>query len=114
MKARKPINRISKKKLSKLGGKLPYSTIIGKAKAVNKVSNKQKKRLAALKVIRDRWWSEGKRTCGICRRFIMERDEYTLDHIIPGHGKSDHESNLQPAHWLCNSLKGSRRNFSLD
>jgi hypothetical protein len=77
------------------------------------VSKTQRLRLKALKLIRDRWWAEGKRTCGICGKEILERSEYTLDHIEPGSAKSDAEDNLQPAHWLCNHIKGSRRNFTL-
>lgn len=115
MKPRKPISRISKKRLEReFGNKLPSSTIKKTYKRVKQITQHQRDRLAALKVIRDRWWSEGRRMCGICHKPILTREEYTLDHIEPGHGKSDHESNLQPAHGHCNLAKGSRRDFSLD
>jgi len=40
-------------------------------------------------------------------------EDYVLDHIEPrgmsGGKRDDSESNLQPAHWWCNSLKGAKR-----
>jgi 5-methylcytosine-specific restriction endonuclease McrA len=83
------------------------------SKLIKKITEHQKRRLAKLKEIRDRWWREGKRRCGICGKQINTREEYTLDHIEPGNHKSDDESNLQPAHGICNTLKGSQRNFHL-
>jgi 5-methylcytosine-specific restriction endonuclease McrA len=107
------ISRISKKRLEReFGGKLPYSTIAPKKKAVRRVSAKQRKKIAARKVIRLRWWAEGRRKCGICGRQIFTVEESTLDHIVPGSGKDDTERNLQMAHILCNNEKGSRRNYT--
>lgn len=92
----------------------PRKPIPSRKKRPRPVSKTQRLRLKALKLIRDRWWAEGKRTCGICGKEILERDEYTLDHIEPGSAKSDAEDNLQPAHFYCNVfLKGSKRNFTL-
>jgi hypothetical protein len=106
------VKSISDSKLRKLGGKIPFSSIPQKRTKPRAISSTQRKRLKALKLIRDKWWAEGKRTCEICKKEILERAEYTLDHIEPGSAKSDAESNLQPAHWLCNHIKGSRRNFT--
>lgn len=75
-------------------------------------ADRRKDRLGRLDEIRNRWWKEGRRTCGICRKQISARANYTLDHISPGTAKSDAESNLQPAHYDCNIEKGSRRNFT--
>lgn len=48
--------------------------------------------------------------CGICGNQVT-RAEVILDHIKP-RSSSPHlrytASNIQPAHWICNSLKGSK------
>lgn len=107
------INKISKKRLDReFGGKLPYSTIAPKRSSIRRVSAKQRKKIAARKVIRLRWWAEGNRTCGICKKTISSLEETTLDHILPGSGKDDSEKNLQMAHIICNNEKGSRRNYT--
>jgi len=90
-------------------------------KPIPKISKKQIARQKILNEIRHRWWNEGKRTCGICKKEITDFNNYILDHILPRKmGRSanicgtDSESNLQPSHgYPCNTLKGSRRNFSL-
>jgi 5-methylcytosine-specific restriction endonuclease McrA len=56
-------------------------------------------------------------TCGICGGWVMA-NEMVLDHIIPvGMGGSPSKkydlNNLQPAHWTCNSAKGSKRNYGI-
>ncbi len=133
MKPRKPINKISKKRLEReFHGKIPYSTVgrsyIGKIisgfepeelgstprrPAIRKVSAKQAARQANLNKIRIRWWNEGRHECGICHYKINSFDDYVLDHRKPrgmGGGKrDDSEENLQPAHFWCNTEKGSRR-----
>jgi len=108
----KPLSRISERKLAELGGKMPFSTINGPKKFVRRVSAKQRKRMAARKKLREQWWAEGKRTCGICGREILEFEDMTNDHKLPGSAKSEAPENLQPAHHLCNLLKGSKRNYS--
>lgn len=85
---------------------------------VRKISSTQRKRLKRLAEIRKRWWTEKERDgvdliCGICHTAIHYFEDLDSDHIEPGHGKSDNESNLQPAHKRCNILKGSRRNFKI-
>src|SRR5689334_18411808 len=101
------IRKISAKRLRQLGGRVPLSSIR------RGPSKRQKARLAELAEIRERWWREHRRMCGICHKEIFTRQAYTLDHIEPGSAKSDAESNLQPAHWICNLIKGSKRNFTL-
>ena len=107
---RKRIRRISEKRLEQLG-KMPFSTI-KPAKFVRRVSDKQRKRIAARRKLREKWWAEGRRTCGICGLPIREFEDMTNDHKLPGTAKSDAQENLQPAHSLCNLLKGSKRNYS--
>ena len=132
MKPRKPINRISKKRLAKeFNNKLPFSTVgrspIGKMTdfdsvelgstprrpSIPKISAKQIERQQKLNEKRFRWWIERPRVCGICGLGIQTFEEYVLDHIKPrgmgGGFRDDSDSNLQPAHFICNSLKGSRR-----
>jgi len=110
MKQRTPIRRISTKRLAQLG-KMPFSTI-RPGKFVRRVSEKQRKKIAARRKLREKWWAEGRRTCGICGLPIREFEDMTNDHILPGTAKSDAPENLQPAHHLCNRLKGSKRNYS--
>jgi 5-methylcytosine-specific restriction endonuclease McrA len=107
------MRRISAKKLASLGGKVPWSSITGKRKAIRKVSAKQRGKIKARRTIRERWWAEGKRTCGICGKPILTFEEMVNDHITPGSGKDDSEGNQQPAHGICNLIKGSRRNFTI-
>jgi 5-methylcytosine-specific restriction endonuclease McrA len=51
--------------------------------------------------------------CGICSDPITDIREVVADHIEPrGNGggrRDDHPSNIQAAHGLCNTKKGSRR-----
>ena len=103
--------RISEKRLAGLGGKMPFSTI-KPGKFVRRVSAKQRKRMAARKKLREQWWAEGRRTCGICGREIVEFSDMTNDHKLPGSAKSEAKENLQPAHHICNLLKASKRNYS--
>lgn len=98
MKRRKPLKR---------------SWLKRSTKPIRKVSAKQRKKIKARRNIRERWWAEGNRTCGICGKPILEFEDMTNDHIEPGSGKSEAEDNLQPAHQLCNLVKGSRRNFKI-
>lgn len=47
--------------------------------------------------------------CGICGRWVFA-DEVTLDHIEPRTADNMFDrNNIQPAHGLCNYLKGSKR-----
>src|SRR6185369_1366056 len=89
-----------------------------KRKPVRKQSKKQQARLRKLASIRANWWQESitksrPLLCGVCDEEIRFFDDLDSDHIEPGHGKSDSETNLQPAHKICNQLKGSRRNFKI-
>lgn len=62
--------------------------------------------------LRRRWWTDGRVICGICFGTIRSFDEYCLDHITQGKmgaRRDDSESNMQPAHILCNFEKGSKR-----
>lgn len=111
MNSRTPIRRISAKRLAGLGGKIPFSTI-KPGKTVRRVSAKQRKKMAVRKKLREQWWTEGRRTCGICGLPIQDFADMTNDHILPGSAKSDAPENLQPAHSICNLLKGSKRNYS--
>lgn len=67
--------------------------------------------------MRLKWWDEADSEpllCGICGEEIFHFHDLVPDHIVPGKmgGCKDHsESNLQPAHSLCNLEKGSKRNF---
>lgn len=110
----KPVARISAKKLASLGGKMPFTTITGKRKAIRKVSAKQRGKIAVRRKLRIRWWAEGNRTCGICKHPILSFEEMTNDHIEPGYAKDDSEVNLQPAHGICNLIKASQRNFTIN
>lgn len=135
MKPRKPINKISRKRLARdFNNRVPYSTIgrsskglripdfesgnLGSnpslpAKSIPKVSVKQRAKQQKLNEIRHRWWIERERVCGICSLGITAFEDYVLDHIKPrgmgGGTRDDSEANLQPTHWRCNALKGSRR-----
>lgn len=85
---------------------------------VNKQSAKQKARLQRLAAIRKKWWDQHLQTgnpvlCGICDEEISTREELASDHKIPGTFRDHSESNLQPAHNICNEIKGSRRNFKI-
>lgn len=140
MQPRKPLRRISAKRMKRLNGRgslgfnstiarKPCFTInsIGKyqkidnadfPKPINKQSSKQKARLHKLAAVRARWWKEANKIsspliCGICDESINSFEELASDHIEPGHGKSDSETNLQPAHKVCNICKGSRRDFKI-
>lgn len=47
--------------------------------------------------------------CGICGEWV-HGSEVTLDHIEPRTADNIFDKeNIQPAHWGCNSWKGSRR-----
>lgn len=83
---------------------------------INKQSAKQKARLQKLAAIRERWWREAQASgkplsCGICDEEIRTREELASDHEIPGTFRDD--SKIQPAHGICNMIKGSRRNFKI-
>lgn len=85
-------------------------------KPVNKQSAKQKLRLQKLSQLRQTWWEESQEKgkpliCGICDEEIRTREELASDHEIPGTFRDD--SKIQPAHNICNMLKGSRRNFKI-
>lgn len=67
---------------------------------------------AQLSKIRRQWWEQGKRKCGICHFPILWFEDYVLDHKVVGkmgQKRDSRLSNLQPAHVLCNIIKGSRR-----
>jgi 5-methylcytosine-specific restriction endonuclease McrA len=64
--------------------------------------------------VRDKWWNQATEylTCAICGDEIISFYDLVPDHINPGKmgGCKDHsEKNLQPAHWWCNTIKGSKR-----
>lgn len=85
---------------------------------VNKISTKQKARLQKLAATRARWWKTSQEKsipliCGICDEPILYFEDLASDHIEPGHGKSDSETNLQPTHGICNGIKASQRNFKI-
>jgi 5-methylcytosine-specific restriction endonuclease McrA len=65
---------------------------------------------------RDSWEKQG-RLCAICHLHLNWADS-TVDHIIPrgmGAGRIDDRAyNLQAVHAVCNSKKGSIRDFTLD
>ena len=54
--------------------------------------------------------------CGICDKPIADVQEATLDHIEPkgmgGQWRNDDWPNIQAAHVICNSQKGSIRNYT--
>lgn len=56
---------------------------------------------------------QGYYTCHICKGWVHE-SEVTLDHVIPRSNAKNYtnrhdDSNLQPAHGLCNNEKGSKK-----
>ena len=78
------------------------------------VEGREELSAAKLSKIRRQWWEEGKRECGICHKTIFWFEDYTLDHRVQGkmgQRKDSRLSNLQPAHWMCNYIKGSRRDL---
>jgi hypothetical protein len=73
-------------------------------KPIKKQSEKQRTRLKRLAEVRRKWWEEAEKSgdplkCGICNEPIYKFEQLASDHIEPGHGKSDSETNLQPAHF---------------
>lgn len=51
---------------------------------------------------------EGKLYCAICGQKIEKYQIITIDHWIPkSKGGSNDESNLKPAHDICNQIKGN-------
>lgn len=53
---------------------------------------------------------EGYYVCHICNRHVLST-EVTLDHVIPRSRKPSgltDFSNIKPAHYTCNSIKGSK------
>lgn len=52
-------------------------------------------------------WINNSRKCGICGRFMKLKD-LTIDHIIPkSKGGANRKENYQPAHKICNGVKGN-------
>lgn len=70
--------------------------------------------------LRVKWWREATSRneypkCVICGEVINQFRQMVPDHREPGKmgGCKDHsESNLGPAHVICNNLKGSKRNYT--
>ena len=75
---------------------------------------KRGKHFYAWKAFRKDWLSRNPElvfTCGICGGQVS-REEVTLDHIIPRSSGPQFRydpKNIQPAHYLCNTTKGSRK-----
>jgi len=83
---------------------------------ISRVSPKQRKRLSKLAAIRNVWWKDSQASgkpliCGICDEEIRTREELVSDHERPGTFRDDRY--IQPAHGVCNQIKGSRRNFKI-
>jgi len=57
---------------------------------------------------RREWIAAGPVICGICGLEISNPETtMTVDHIIPRrYGGTDARANLQPAHSICNQMKG--------
>lgn len=84
----------------------------GKQKSIKKVGKVTKKWID----YRQEWIKKhppdyrGYYICGICSGHV-HIDEVTLDHIEPRSNRQDlrlEDSNIQPAHYTCNSQKGSK------
>lgn len=44
--------------------------------------------------------------CWLCEQLILKESEISVDHVIPqSKGGTSIETNLQPAHSLCNSVR---------
>lgn len=60
------------------------------------------------------WEANPQPSCSICGKLIKRFSDFTLDHEKPrgmgGGFRDDSAGNVSPAHWRCNSDKGSRRN----
>ena len=57
--------------------------------------------------MREEIWLNHSKKCGICGRFMRLKD-VTIDHIIPkSKGGANHIDNYQPAHKICNGIKGN-------
>jgi 5-methylcytosine-specific restriction endonuclease McrA len=78
--------------------------------------NKFGKQAQRWQVVRALWFKNnppneyGWYVCGICKNPV-HFTKVTLDHILPRSRRPDlryEPSNLQPAHWICNSQKGSK------
>jgi len=53
---------------------------------------------------------EGFYECWLCGKWVLP-NEITLDHVIPRSRRPDlvfEETNIKPACWTCNTLKGSK------
>lgn len=110
------LHSASREEFSPIAGKSLRSSFGLKRKPVNKQSVKQKSRLKKLAEIRQNWWNESQARgkpliCGICDEEIRTREELVSDHEIPGTFRDDRF--IQPAHGICNQIKGSRRNFKI-
>ena len=47
--------------------------------------------------------------CWLCGQLILREADISVDHVIPrAKGGTNAETNLQPAHSLCNSIRGTR------
>jgi 5-methylcytosine-specific restriction endonuclease McrA len=61
-------------------------------------------------------WSRDNGACGICGKYVCLL-EAVGDHIVPrgmgGGTRDDRVENIQVAHWGCNTVKSSQRNFKL-
>lgn len=69
-------------------------------------------------VIRKRYLRElkeyGAVTCGICDFPIIRNSDLTVDHVLPKMlGGKDRVYNFQPAHHVCNQVKGNKLNYKL-
>lgn len=62
-------------------------------------------------------WERDGGICGICDQPVGFA-EFTIDHVVPrglgGGTRDDRVENLQPAHFCCNSEKGSKRRITRD
>lgn len=81
------------------------------------VPKKYGKKTAEWRKVRASWVAnnppthEGQYVCGLCGRAVSIGD-MELDHINPRSGNPESfadSTNLQPTHFSCNRIKGSRR-----
>lgn len=96
-----PVDPVEKAALDRMHNQRSYARVKG-AEVIERIDDREIFK-------RDGW------RCGICKEPVDPNLKFPhhyavcIDHIVPlAHGGQHVRTNLQCAHWLCNSLKGDR------